>query len=149
MYKKFALMLFLGTGILALPATAAEEFWLLFGNTNPITYTGGVWRCHSTVAVSKNVGAQVCTIRSGSGNEESVGGVIIVRNNNNYPYDASASLAVYSEGSFISRSSSCPSSGVRANSWSVCFGSSIYNTRSRYYTGGYVNNTWLGYTGYN
>jgi hypothetical protein len=151
MYKKFALMLFSATGALALQATAAMAGWTPYGNTNPITSTGGKWRCHSTVPISNNVGAQVCTIRFPSTDEYPYGriqGAVIVRNNNNYLYSTSANLTVHRENDLrIFGSGFCSSSGVGANSWSVCFGSrfsSAYGTR--YLTVGYANNEDLGIT---
>jgi hypothetical protein len=151
MYKKFALMVFLATGALALQATAAMAGWKSFGNTNPITSTGGRWRCQTTVPLSNNVGAQVCTIRFPSTDDFPNGriqGAVIVRNSTNYLFSTNASLTVYREHDRrIFGSASCSSSGVGANSWSVCFGShfpSAYGTR--YYTGGYANGRNLGTT---
>jgi hypothetical protein len=150
MYKKFALMLFSATGALALQATAAMAGWTPFGNTNPITSTGGKWRCQSTQPISNNVGAQVCTIRFPSTDDYPYGriqGAVIVRNNNNYLYSVRANMTVYYENGGPRGDYSCSSSGVGANSWSVCFGTkfpSLMNTR--YQTWGYANDTNLGMT---
>jgi hypothetical protein len=150
MYKKFALMLFLATGALALQATAAMAGWRSYGNTNPITSTGGKWRCESTVPISNNVGAQVCTIRFPSTDSSPYGriqGAVIVRNNNNYLYSTRAGMTVFPEHSGAGGIWSCPSSGVGANSWSVCFGSDFSAANgTRYLTAGYANNSSLGMT---
>jgi len=151
-YKKFAVMVFLATGALALQATAAMAGWRSYGNTNPITSTGGKWRCEATVPISNNVGAQVCTIRFPSTVDYPYGriqGAVIVRNNNNYLYRTSARLTVHHEDDLVRilGSGFCSSSGVGANSWSVCFGShfpSAYGTR--YLTEGYANHSHLGIT---
>jgi hypothetical protein len=150
MYKKFALMLFLATGALALQATAAMAGWKPYGNTNPITSSSGRWRCQTTQSIGPNVGAQACTVRfpaTVSVPYERVQGAVIVRNNNNYLYSVSASLDLYRDEprGFVG-SWSCSSSGVGANSWSVCFGSYVPANGSRYYTRGYANNIWLGNT---
>lgn len=144
MYKKFALMLFSATGALALQATAATAGWVPYGNTNPITSSSSSWRCQTTQPVTGTVGAQVCTVRS---RENRVRGAIIVRNNNSYLYSVRANMTVNYEDGRFRGSSSCESSGVGANSWSVCFGTefpSLPNTR--YDTWGYANNTYLGWT---
>jgi hypothetical protein len=150
MYKKFALMFFLATGALALQATAAMAGWRSFGNTNPITSTGGKWRCWSTQPIGPNVGAQVCTIRfpiTDSSPYGTIQGAVIVRNNNNYLYSTRAGMTVYPEHSGIVGSWSCSSSGVGANSWSVCFGSRFSAANgTRYFTSGYANDRSLGFT---
>jgi len=148
MYKKFALMLFSAAGALAIQATPATAGWVSYGNTNPITSSTSSWRCNSTVSVGNNVGAQVCTIRSPDG--QGVQGAVIVRNNNNYLYSTSATMAVYNHYGSFSGSWYCSSSGVAANSWSVCFGTTFATLREyRYSTTGTANNTPLGTTGYN
>ncbi len=71
-----------------------------------------------------------------------VQGAVIVRNSNNYLYSVSASLDFYRDerAGFVG-SWACSSSGVGANSWSVCFGSDFTPADgTRYYTGGYANN---------
>jgi hypothetical protein len=150
MYKKFALMLFSTTGALALgltsalQATAATGTWVPYGNTNPITSSKSTWRCQSSIAVGPNLVSQVCTVRSASGT--GVQGAVIVRNNNNYLYSTNAGMDVYYEGGGLRGYWDCPSSGVGANSWSVCFGSTFPANGYRYFTGGYANNRDLGTT---
>jgi hypothetical protein len=145
MYKKFALMLFSTTGALALQATAATAGWMPYGNTNPITSSSASWRCNSTKSIGTNVGAQVCTVRSAT---EGVRGAIIVRNNNNSLYSVSASMTVYYDHDGFRGNWSCSSSGVGANSWSVCFGTYFAPGFNQYYTGGYASRH-LGFTGLN
>jgi hypothetical protein len=141
MYKKFALMLFLVTGALAFQATAAMAGWKPYGNINPITSSSSTWRCGATRSVGTNVGAQVCTVKSPGGG---VQGAIIVRNNNNSLYSVSARMTVYYEFGAVRGNWSCSSSGVGANSWSVCFGTEFPAATYRYYTGGYAKDTYLG-----
>ena len=147
MYKKFALMLFSAAGAVALQATAATAGWVSYGSTNPITSSSASWRCNSTKALGTNVGAQVCTVRSASGT--GVQGAIIVRNNNSYVYNTSATMRVYYDYGGLRGSWYCSSSGVAANSWSVCFGSTFAASSYKYSTDGTANNVPLGITGYN
>jgi hypothetical protein len=148
MYKKFALMLFSAAGAVALQATAATAGWVSYGSTNPITSSSSSWRCNSTVSIGSNVGAQVCTIRSPD--RAGVQGAVIVRNNNSYVYSTNADMIVYYEGGFRTRGQwSCSSSGVAANSWSVCFGSTFAASGDNYSTWGHAKTTILGTTGYN
>jgi len=147
MYKKFALMLFSAAGAVALQATAATAGWVSYGNTSPITSSNSTWRCNSTKAIGTNVGAQVCTVRSASGT--GVQGAIIVRNNNSYVYNTNASMTVYYDFGSTRGNWSCPSSGVAANSWSVCFGATFAASSYKYSTSGYANSIWLGTSPYN
>lgn len=147
MYKKFALMLFSATGALALQATAATAGWVSYGNTSPITSSSSSWKCQTTQAVANNVGAQVCTVRSADG--QSVQGAVIVRNNNSYLYSTSVRMTVYYDYGGTRGNWSCSSSGVGANSWSVCFGPTFAALGYRYSTSGYANSTWLGTSPYN
>ncbi len=147
MYKKFALMLFSATGALALQATAATAGWVSYGSINPITSSSSSWRCAATQALSTKVGAQVCTIRSADGN--GVQGAIIVRNDNSYLYSTDARMTVKYDFGAIRGNWSCPSSGVGANSWSVCFGATFAPGNYKYTTTGNANYTGLGTTGSN
>lgn len=147
MYKKCTLMLFSTVGALALSATAAMAAWQSYGNTNPITSSSSTWKCQSSIKVATNVNSQVCTVRSANG--QYVQGAVIIRNNNSYLYTANASMTVYYPNRSTRGSWSCSSSGVGANSWSVCFGTTFAANGYSYYTGGYANNVWLGTTGYN
>jgi hypothetical protein len=147
MYKKFALILFSAAGAVALQATAAMAGWVAYGSTNPITSSSSTWKCQSSVTVASNVIAQVCTVRSASGT--GVQGAVIVRNNNSYLYSTSARMTVYYDYGGTRGNWSCSSSGVGANSWSVCFGSTFAASGYRYSTSGYANNTWLGTSPYN
>jgi len=153
MYKKSALMLFSATGTLAfvltsaLQAMAATGSWRPYGNTNPITSSSSTWKCQSSKTVATNVIAQVCTIRSA--NTAAVQGAVIVRNNNSSSFRTNAGMTVYYENGTVRDTWSCSLSGVAANSWSVCFGSSFSANGYRYYTSGYANNVSLGITGYN
>lgn len=110
------------------PAAAAESGnWRAYGNTNPITSSSSTWHCAGTKTIATNVGAQVCAIRSSGGG--SVQGAVIVRNNRSSLYSVQAAMDLYNSsgklGAWV-----CPSSGVGANSWSVCFGQTISHSRS-------------------
>lgn len=110
------------------PAAAAESgSWRAYGNTNPITSSASTWRCASTKALATSVSAQVCAVRSSGGG--AVQGAVIVRNNRSSLYSVQAAMDLYNSsgqlGSWI-----CSSSGVAANSWSVCFGRTISQSSS-------------------
>ena len=91
--------------------------------------------------------AQVCAIRLT--NEVLFRGAVIVRNNRDRLYSTSAQVTVVNqtgtgEGTWV-----CPSSGVGAHSWSVCFGETrrqgiILGERAR----GYAGIWWLDWTPY-
>jgi hypothetical protein len=154
MHKKSALILFSAAGALALgftsvlqAAAGATGTWRPYGNTNPITSSSSTWKCQSTKPVTSGVSSQVCTIRSRNGG--SVQGAVIVRNNNSYLYSANADMYVYYESGTLRGNWYCSSSGVAANSWSVCFGKTFSALGYKYYTSGYANNKGLGTTGYN
>ena len=108
------------------PASAADGSWRAYGNTNPITSSSSTWKCASTVKIATSVGAQVCAIRSSSGG--AVQGAVIVRNDRDSLYSVSATVGLYNSSGVSIGIWSCPSSGVGANSWSVCFGETL--TRS-------------------
>ncbi|WP_338496089.1 hypothetical protein [Streptomyces sp. SJL17-4] len=105
------------------PAAAADSgSWRAYGNTNPITSSSSTWHCAGTKTIATNVGAQVCAIRSQGGG--SVQAAVIVRNNRSSLYSVQAAMDLYSSsgklGAWL-----CSSSGVGANSWSVCFGKTL------------------------
>ena len=104
------------------PASAAAGNWKAYGNTNPITSSPHTWVCAGSKAVTTNVVAQVCAIRSASGG--SAQGAVIVRNNQSGLFSATALVDLWSAGRGQMGIWECPSSGVGANSWSVCFGRS-------------------------
>jgi hypothetical protein len=153
MYKKSALMLFSVAGALALgltstlQATAATGSWTAYGNSNPITSSTSTWKCNGSVTVTTDVISQVCTIRSA--NKTRVQGAIIVRNNKSTSYNTTANMSVYYEGGTKRGDWTCTSSGVAANSWSVCFGLQLDPQSLRHYTSGDANNKWLAYTEFN
>lgn len=112
----------------AAPAAAAESgSWRAYGNTNPITSSSATWHCAGTKAITTNVGAQVCAIRSAGGG--AVQAAVIVRNDRSSLYSVQAAMDLYNSsgelGSWV-----CSSSGVGANSWSVCFGRTISQSGS-------------------
>ncbi len=114
---------FLGLSLVtAGPAAAIESgTWSAYGNTNPITSSSATWKCGGTKPIGTNVGAQVCALRSAGGS--TVQGAVIVRNNRSSPYSVAAAMDL-SSGTVLGIWA-CPSSGVGANSWSVCFGRSL------------------------
>jgi hypothetical protein len=104
-------------------SAAATGSWHAYGNTNPITSSSSTWHCAGSKAVTTNVVAQVCAIRSPGG--ASVQGAVIVRNNRSSLYSVAASMDLYTTSGTKLGDWACASSGVGANSWSVCFGSTL------------------------
>ncbi|MFC7617183.1 hypothetical protein ACFQV2_30915 [Actinokineospora soli] len=126
-------------------AAAATGEWRAYGNTNPITSSSSTWHCNLTVIIATDVSAQVCAIRSAS--KTSVQGAVIVRNNTSSLFSASALIYVYNAHGFPQGEWQCPSSGVGANSWSVCFGQSFtFENVVRAY--GKANTSPLGFSPY-
>jgi hypothetical protein len=110
-------------------ASAAETgSWRAYGNTNPITSSSATWRCASTKALATDVGAQVCAIRSSTG--ASVQAAVIVRNNRSSLYSVGAAMDLYNSSGTKLGAWVCSSSGVGANSWSVCFGRTLSHSGS-------------------
>lgn len=116
---------FLGLSLtMAGTASAAAGTWVPYGNDNPIIGSPATWKCAGSRTVATNVIAQVCAIRSKSGG--SVQGAVIVRNNRSGLFSTTAEMDLQdvNSGSELGLWS-CASSGVAANSWSVCFGKTI------------------------
>nr|BFE47589.1 hypothetical protein GCM10017745_10160 [Saccharothrix mutabilis subsp. capreolus] len=122
----------LGLGLAGAGSAVADAgVWRAYGNTNPITSSTSTWRCSSSTTIAASVSAQVCAVRSHSG--ASVQTAVIVRNNGSglYVTEATASMYTLYNGSYALLGTwSCPPSGVAANSWSVCFGSTFTYTGS-------------------
>lgn len=111
------------------PAAATESgSWRAYGNTNPITSSSSTWHCASTKAIATDVGAQVCAIRSSGGG--AVQAAVIVRNNRSSLYSVQAAMDLYTSSGTYLGDWVCSSSGVGANSWSVCFGRTISQSSS-------------------
>ncbi|WP_410567643.1 hypothetical protein [Amycolatopsis sp. cmx-4-61] len=105
-------------------AAAAETgSWHAYGNTNPITSSSATWHCAGSKTVATSVVAQVCAIRSAGGG--AVQGAVIVRNNRSALFSVSASMDLYTSSGAGLGVWTCASSGVAANSWSVCFGRTL------------------------
>ena len=104
------------------PAAAADGTWRAYGNTNPITSSTSTWRCAGSHELTDDVHAQVCAIRSSGG--DSVQAAVIVRNDRSSLYSASAYMDLRTSSTGLGNWS-CASSGVGANSWSVCFGKTL------------------------
>ncbi|ADJ49629.1 hypothetical protein AMES_7806 [Amycolatopsis mediterranei S699] len=115
----------LGLGVAAaIPASAAESgSWHAYGNTNPITSSSATWHCAGSKALASSVVAQVCAIRSVGGG--AVQGAVIVRNNRASLYSVDAAMDLYTSSGTRLGDWACASSGVAANSWSVCFGRTL------------------------
>ncbi|QLD28161.1 hypothetical protein HXZ27_31405 [Micromonospora carbonacea subsp. aurantiaca] len=106
------------------PAAATEAgSWRAYGNTNPITSSPSTWHCASTKTVVTDVLAQVCAIRSSGGG--AVQAAVIVRNNRSSLYSVTAAMDLYTSSGGYLGDWVCSSSGVGANSWSVCFGRTL------------------------
>ncbi|MFC8198710.1 hypothetical protein ACFUTV_25395 [Streptomyces sp. NPDC057298] len=127
------------------PATTTDAgTWRAYGNTNPITSSPATWACAGSKTVATAVIAQVCAIRSSGGG--SVQAAVIVRNNRSSLYSASAYVDLYTASPAIPLDSwECTSSGVGANSWSVCFGKTLSQPSSvKVYSVGWLKETYLG-----
>ncbi|MEV1047614.1 hypothetical protein [Streptomyces sp. NPDC049916] len=110
-----------GTGRLSVAAESGT--WRPYGNTNPITSSSSTWRCAGSRTLATNVIAQVCAIRSPGGG--AVQGAVIVRNDRSSLYSVQAAMDLYTSSEINLGTWSCSSSGVGANSWSVCFGQTV------------------------
>ncbi|MEH0663345.1 MULTISPECIES: hypothetical protein [Streptomyces] len=122
------------------PAAAAEGNWRAYGNTNPITSSTSTWRCASTDKIAVDVFAQACAIRSSGGT--GVQGAVIVRNDRSSLYNVSAHMDLRTSSAGLG-SWRCDSSGVGANSWSVCFGETVTQS-SPVNSAGFANTAFLG-----
>ncbi|MFJ9742009.1 S1 family peptidase [Streptomyces sp. NPDC101166] len=125
----------------AVPAAAAAGAWRAYGNTNPITSSSSTWRCAGSKTIATGVIAQACAIRSSSGS--GVQAAVIVRNNQSSLYGAEAGMDLYTASGTHLGDWKCPSSGVGANSWSVCFGTTLAES-SQVNSFGALNGTYLG-----
>ena len=124
-------------------AAAAAGQWQAYGNTNPVTSSSSTWQCHVTVTFDVSVHAQVCAVRSSSGTH--VQGAVIVRNNRSSLYSANAEVTVRNVFDTNLGTWTCSYSGVAANSWSVCFGSTFGHT-GPVHALGYASSVALGVT---
>lgn len=125
----------------AVPPAAAAGVWRAYGNTNPITSSSSTWRCAGSKTIATGVIAQACAIRSSSGS--GVQAAVIVRNNQAGLYGAEARMDLYTASGTHLGDWKCPSSGVGANSWSVCFGTTLAES-SQVNSFGALNGTYLG-----
>ncbi|WP_199924561.1 hypothetical protein [Streptomyces sp. WM6386] len=127
------------------PAAATDAgTWRAYGNTNPITSSSATWHCAASKTVATSVLAQVCAIRSSGGG--SVQAAVIVRNNRSSLYSATANMDLYTAAPATYLGDwACASSGVGANSWSVCFGKTLSKPSSvKVNSAGLLNNVELG-----
>jgi len=112
------------------PAAAIDPVsgdWHAYGNTNPISSSSSTWQCTATETIVPGVLTQVCAIRSSSGS--SVQTALIVRNNHSTLFFAEVGMHMHAapnqtEGQLLGIWT-CSSSGVAAQSWSVCFGQTL------------------------
>ncbi|KJK43778.1 hypothetical protein UK23_31985 [Lentzea aerocolonigenes] len=128
----------------AAPASAAAGSWVSYGNRNPITTSTATWRCAGSEQIAPSVLAQVCAVRSANGLYYQ--GAVIVRNNRSALFSTTAQMSVINQTDVVEGTWVCPSSGVGANSWSVCFGRSqqqgTFALAER--ASGYGHGWWLG-----
>ncbi|WP_330272485.1 hypothetical protein OG205_37055 [Lentzea sp. NBC_00516] len=128
------------------PASAATGSWQAYGNTNPITSSPHKWVCASSKAIATDVLARVCVIRTASGG--SAQGAVIVRNNRSSAFSTTARVDLWTAEHGQFDWWYCTSSGVGANSWSVCFGRSQAVPSSNLANStGYARELPLGFTG--
>jgi hypothetical protein len=118
----------LATAGSASAAVAASGSWHAYGNTNPITSSSATWHCAGSKALATSVVAQVCAIRSAGGG--AVQGAVIVRNNRAALYSVDAAMDLFTSSGTDLGIWECASSGVAANSWSVCFGRTLTQSRA-------------------
>ncbi len=123
------------------PAAAAEAgSWRAYGNTNPVTSSPSTWYCAPSGTIATNVAAQICGIRSVD--RTAVQAAVIVRNNRSSLYSVSATMSMGLSGT-SQGTWECRSSGVAANSWSVCFGRTLSQS-GKVDVEGWANNAYLG-----
>jgi hypothetical protein len=103
-------------------ATADPGYWRAYGNKNPITSSASTWECGRSVELyyQTNVVAQTCAVKNVA--RDGAQAALIVRNNRSSTYIVSAATDLRSGFDGLMGVWRCPSSGVAANSWSVCFG---------------------------
>ena len=133
-----------GLGLATAGSASAVETgsWSPFGNTNPITSSSSRWACGDTTPVATSVIAQVCAIRSSD--QVDVQAAVIVRNNRSTQFVApETSMNLEILGTPFN-SWACPSSGLAANSWSVCFGTTQHVDGPEVQSAGHVGTTDLG-----
>lgn len=112
---------FLGLSLATAGTAAADTgYWRPYGNTNPITSSSSTWKCGSSLTFTTNVVAQTCAIKTADGSGAQA--AVIVRNNRSTTYIVSAATYLRSSHDGVLGYWRCPSSGVAANTWSVCFG---------------------------
>ncbi|WIV52882.1 hypothetical protein [Amycolatopsis nalaikhensis] len=111
----------LATAGTAAASAASTGTWRPYGNTNPILSSASHWNCTPTVESPSGIKWQVCAVRTVSGT--GVQGAVIVRNNRSTSTSMAATVRL--QASDLDRTWTCGRSGVAANSWSVCFGSTI------------------------
>jgi hypothetical protein len=130
-------------------ASAAPGTWVPYGNDNPIDGSPSKWVCAASRAVTSEVVAQVCAIRSNGGRGGAVQGAVIVRNNRDVGFSAYADVDVADAASNVQLGVwSCGSSGLAPNSWSVCFGKTFaWPVDSKVNSQGYAKGVWLGQSG--
>ncbi|MEU9137243.1 trypsin-like serine protease [Streptomyces sp. NPDC048404] len=129
------------TSTVAVPPAAANGAWRAYGNTNPISSSTSKWHCASSKTITTGVVAQACAIRSSNGT--GVQAAIVVRNNQSGLYGAEARMDLYTASGTRLGDWKCPSSGVGANSWSVCFGTTLTES-SQVNSYGMLNGAYLG-----
>ncbi len=124
------------------PAVAASGAWRSYG-TDPVGTGRSLWSCGAYKAVTTNVTARACAIRSATSNT-SVQGAVVVRNDRSslYSVEAATDLSNSTLSTFYGRWT-CSSSGVGAHTWSVCYGVTI-SVPVRVVSGGGANGVNLG-----
>ena len=106
---------------------AAAGVWKPY-STNPI---GSGWACGATDSPASSVYAQACLIESPDGNYRQT--AVIVNNRRSSAFSARAELNLLDNDYDLLQLERCTSSGVAANSISVCFG------QTRRHTSGALN----------
>jgi hypothetical protein len=112
---------FLGLSLASAGTAAADTgYWRPYGDKNPITSSSSTWKCGSSLTFDTNVVAQTCAVRTPD--RSGAQAALIVRNNRSSTYIVTAQTELRSTYEGNMGWWRCPSSGVAANTWSVCFG---------------------------
>lgn len=107
------------------PAAAAAGVWRAYGDTNPSTIGTSTWSCADPTTITPGVLAWACAIRSRDRVHVQV--AVVVRNTQPSLYAAEATVAMAGVAGKALGEWECSNSGVGANSWSACYGETLYN----------------------
>lgn len=127
------------------PAAAENGVWRSY-SSDPTRIGTSTWECgYTDNRIASGVSAQVCAIRTA--NKERVQAAVIVHNRRTTAFSVKATAFLWDVKSLNSLGSwDCRSSGVGAESWSVCFGITIPYLGRQVEANGTANDAELGFT---